>query len=104
MRPQPVAEKNHAFAVTPDINPRMPWRVVGVEALPGHRLRVRFVDGVEGVVDMESLIASREAGVFSALADVSVFDRVFLQHGAVIWPGDPWSRSWGRKTEVRRFV
>jgi hypothetical protein len=54
MQPQPVAEDNSAAAVAPAVRPAMPWRVVSVEASRGYRLRVRFVDGLEGIVDMSS--------------------------------------------------
>jgi len=59
-----------------------------VEALSGYRLRVRFLDGLEGMVDMSALVASPAAGVFAALADQDVFNRVFLRLGAICWPGD----------------
>jgi len=66
----------------------MPWRVVAVEALPGSRLHVRFVDGTEGKVDLTTLIQSPIAGVFAALADPSLFKQVFVEHNAVTWPGE----------------
>jgi hypothetical protein len=66
----------------------MPWRVACVETLPSYRLRVRFLDGLEGVVDMSALIASPNAGVFAALADLAAFGRAFVRLGAVCWPGD----------------
>jgi hypothetical protein len=62
--------------------------VASVEALPGYRLRVRFLDGLEGVVDMSALIASPNAGVFAVLVDPDTFNRVFVRLGAVHWPGD----------------
>jgi hypothetical protein len=31
----------------------MPWRVASVEALPGSRLRVGFIDGAAGMVDLK---------------------------------------------------
>ena len=65
----------------------MPWRVVSVEALRGYRLRVRFLDGLEGVVDMSGLVASPNAGVFAALADSEAFNRAFVALGVVCWPG-----------------
>jgi hypothetical protein len=65
----------------------MPWRAVSVEALPGYRLRVRFIDGLEGIVDMSALVASPNAGVFAALADPEAFNRAFVALGAVCWPG-----------------
>ena len=87
MQPQPVAEEDPAAGVAPAVRPAMPWRVASVEALPGYRLRVRFLDGLEGVVDMSALIASPNAGVFAALANSEVFNRAFIALGAVCWPG-----------------
>jgi len=66
----------------------MPWRVASVEALPGYRLRVRFLDGLEGAVDMSALIASPNAGVFAVLTDAAAFNRAFVRLGAVCWPGE----------------
>ena len=56
--------------------------------MPGYRLRVRFLDGLEGVVDMSALIASPSVVVFAALTDAAAFNRVFVRLGAVSWPGD----------------
>jgi Protein of unknown function (DUF2442) len=86
MQPQPVAEEDSAVAVAPAVRPLTPWRVVRVEASPGYRLRVQFLDGLEGVVDMSRLVASPDAGVFGALADSEAFSRVFVALGAVCWP------------------
>ncbi len=88
MRTQSAAQQDSPLAVTPPIQPRMPWRVASVEALPAFRLRVRFIDGTEGTVDLAGLIHSPHAGVFTALDDPSVFARVFVEHGAVTWPGE----------------
>ncbi len=59
-----------------------------VEALPGYRLHVSFLDGLQGVVDMGELIASSEAGLFAALRDVATFNQAFVRLGAVCWPRD----------------
>ncbi|MDR0275741.1 MAG: DUF2442 domain-containing protein [Burkholderiaceae bacterium] len=66
----------------------MPWRVASVEVLPGFRLRIRFVDGTEGMTDFAALIQSSGAGVFAALADPSIFAQACVEHGAVTWPGE----------------
>ncbi len=66
----------------------MPWRVAAVETLSGFRLRVRFLDGTEGEVDMNALVHAPTAGVFAALADPAVFGEAGVVHGAVTWPGD----------------
>ncbi len=88
MLTQSVTEKDSASGVTPPIQPRMPWRVVEVHPLPDYRLRVRFVDGLEGTVDMHGLVYSPDAGVFAQLADPVRFAQVFIEHGAVTWPGE----------------
>lgn len=85
---QSATQEDSSLAVTPPIQPRMPWRVATVEALPGFRLLVRFMDGTEGTVNLATLVHSPNAGVFAALADPSVFNQVFVEHGAVTWPGE----------------
>jgi hypothetical protein len=49
---------------------------------------VRFLDGLEGTVEMAELLRSSHAGVFAPLADPAVFAQVFVEHGAVTWPGE----------------
>ena len=69
----------------PTLRPTMPWRAASVEALPRFRLRVRFLDDLEGTVDMSALIASPNVG--AALADPGVFNRAFVALGVVCRPG-----------------
>jgi hypothetical protein len=59
-----------------------------VDVLPDYRLRVRFMDGVEGFVNMKELVFSPEAGVFQALRDRAVFAQAEVVMGAVTWPGE----------------
>ena len=88
MRTQSATQQDSPFAVTPPIQPRMPWRVVAVEALPGFRLHIRFVDGTEGAIDLSALVHSPDAGVFASLADPALFNQAFVEHGVVTWPGE----------------
>ena len=88
MRTQSAAQQDSPLAVTPPIQPRMPWRVAAAKALPGFQVHVRFMDGAEGTVDMTALVHSPSAGVFAALADPALFAQVRVEHGAVTWPGD----------------
>lgn len=88
MRTQSAAPQDSPLAVTPPIQPRMPWRVAAAKALPDFRLHVRFVDGTEGTVDLAAIIHSLGAGVFASLADSALFAQVFVEHGAVTWPGE----------------
>ena len=61
--------------------------IVAAEALPNHRLRLTFEDGVEGEVDVAALVAYE--GVFAPLADPAHFEavRVDPASGTVVWPG-----------------
>ncbi|MCL2655966.1 MAG: DUF2442 domain-containing protein [Betaproteobacteria bacterium] len=88
MRTQSAAQQDSPLAVTPPIQPRMPWRVVAVETLPEFRLHVRFMDGTEGTANLTILIHSPVAGVFAALADPTLFAQARVEHGAVTWPGE----------------
>lgn len=60
--------------------------IAAAEALPSHRLRLRFEDGVEGEVDVARLV--RFEGVLAALADPAEFARVRVdpESGTVVWP------------------
>ena len=88
MRTQSTAQQDSPLAVTPAIQSRMPWRVAAVEALPDFRLHIRFMDGTEGTADLDALVHSPGAGVFASLADPALFVQVFVEHGAVTWPGE----------------
>jgi len=67
----------------------MYWDVVEVKAEPGHRLFVRFADGTSGKVQLN---LSELSGVLSFLRDPLFFERAFVDHGAVAWPGTSISR------------
>ena len=80
MRIAPHAEQDRAAALTAVQPP-----VSGVHALPGHRLRVEFADGLVGEVDCRQLVDGEQAGVFAALRDPLEFERVGVEQGAVTW-------------------
>ena len=63
----------------------MYWDVVEVKAEYGHCLFVRFADGTSGKVQVD---LSELSGVLAPLRDPSFFERVFVDYGAVAWPGD----------------
>jgi hypothetical protein len=56
--------------------------------MAGYKLKVRFIDGVEGEVHMEGLLTSPSVGVFAPLRDERIFAKVYLRWGAVTWPGE----------------
>lgn len=81
-------QEDRTAEIVPDVVPKASWRVVEVRVLAEYRLWVRFVDGLEGTVDMAGLIRSSRAGVFAVLRDESLFAQAFLCYGAVTWPGE----------------
>ncbi len=59
------------------------FEVVEVQPLAGHRLRLRYVDGVAGVVDLSHLVGK---GVFQLWDDPKAFERVSIgSSGEVRW-------------------
>lgn len=60
--------------------------IVEVQPLDGYRLRLRFEDGVEGIVDLERQIDFK--GVFAPLRERSFFlqVRVNTELGTITWP------------------
>ena len=62
----------------------MHWDVVEVKPLEGIRLFVRFADGLTGEVRFKP---EHLTGVFEPLKDPAFFKQVYLDHGAVAWPG-----------------
>ncbi len=83
-----TTEENRTTHIEPPITPTMPWRVQQVDALPDYRLFVRFLDGLEGYVNLKTFLFSDQAGVFIDLRDSGLFAQATLVYGAVTWPGD----------------
>jgi hypothetical protein len=54
----------------------------------GYRLRVTFVDGSRGLVDLSAWLASDRivGSVFEPLRDEAFFRQVSVELGAVTWP------------------
>jgi Protein of unknown function (DUF2442) len=62
----------------------MYWDIVEVMK-PGHCLFVGFKDGLEGLVRLRE---EQLTGVLAALRDERFFEQVFIDEGAVAWPGE----------------
>lgn len=62
--------------------------ITEVHALENYQLRLKFEDGVEGVVDIAGLI--RFTGVFALLKDQDYFTQVRVnpELGTICWPND----------------
>ena len=63
----------------------MYWDIVEVRPEPNHCLFVRFNDGMAGRVQLQP---EQLTGVLAPLRDVRFFEQVFIDEGAVAWPGD----------------
>jgi hypothetical protein len=61
-------------------------RPIKVEPLSGYRLRLRYADGVEGIIDLSDQVGH---GVFTPLRDEAFFSKVHIgDHGQIAWSGD----------------
>lgn len=63
----------------------MYWDVIEVKPMPGHRLFVRFADGLSGQVQLRD---EDFVGALAPLRDFGFFEQVFLDNGAAAWPGE----------------
>ncbi len=61
--------------------------IIAVQALPDHKLKLRYDDGVEGVVNLSAEVGK---GVFKAWEDPQHFEAVKIQHDgrSLEWPGE----------------
>jgi hypothetical protein len=81
-------ETDRTAGVEPPLRHEVPWRLVSADPLPGFRLRVTFVDGTAGEVEMGNFLRGEavRGTVFEALRDSSIFEKVTVVHGAAEWP------------------
>jgi hypothetical protein len=63
----------------------MHWDVVEVKPGPHYSLFVRFKDGVAGRVQLR---LAELTGALAPLQDEQFFEQVFIDYGAVAWPGE----------------
>lgn len=63
----------------------MYWDVIAVKAEPGYCLLVQFRDGLSGRVQF---VTDELTGALAPLQDPDFFRKVFVDGGAVAWPGD----------------
>ena len=67
---------------------RMLVDVISVRPLGGHRLWLRFEDGIEGELDLARVLSFE--GVFAPLREPEFFARVRIddEWGTIGWPGE----------------
>lgn len=64
-------------------------RVKSVSYLDGYRLKLRFTNKTEGIIDFRQKIVGR-GGVFKPLEDIAFFKQVVVDpiSGTLIWPNE----------------
>jgi len=62
-------------------------KVISVNPLEKYRIRIKFDDGAEGVLDISDCAGK---GVFKSWETENSFDKVFIskETGAITWPGE----------------
>ena len=64
------------------------WSIVRFKVMPNYKLEVSFADGTSGVADLSPRLSQGPLGDgFDVLCDATVFEKVYLEHGALTWPG-----------------
>jgi hypothetical protein len=63
----------------------MHWDVVEVKPEANYCLSVRFKDGLRGRVRLQR---EELTGALAPLLDAKFFEQVFIDYGAVAWPGE----------------
>ncbi len=63
----------------------MYWDVVYVKPTNYLELHVKFTDGLEGIVEIKQSFLT---GVFEAFKDKEYFNKAYIDHGVVTWPGE----------------
>jgi uncharacterized protein DUF2442 len=88
MHPAKASESDRTSELVPAIRPTAAWRVTSVEVLPEGRLRVSFVDGTTGEVEMQAFLQGPAVvgTVFEALRDPRFLAQAAVVSGAAQWP------------------
>jgi len=64
------------------------WSIVRFQVLSNFKIEVSFADGTTGVADLAPRLSQGPLGDgFDALCNQAAFARVYLEHGALTWPG-----------------
>jgi len=88
MQTPTLTEADRTPEVVPPIRHTVPWRAVAVTTSADARLRVTFVDGTVGEVEMRAFLSNPriDGTVFEPLRDPAVFARAEIVLGTVQWP------------------
>lgn len=59
--------------------------VTGVSYVGDYKIRVRFNDNYEGIVDLQQVIETDHRPIFRELEDMSLFKDFYLEMDTVVW-------------------
>lgn len=64
------------------------WSIVRFKVAANFKIEVTFADGTTGVADLAPRLSQGPLGDgYDPLCDGAAFARVYLEHGALTWPG-----------------
>ena len=64
------------------------WSIVRFKVVSNYQIEVTFADGTGGVADLAPRLSQGPLGEgFDPLCDEAFFASVYLEHGALTWPG-----------------
>ena len=64
------------------------WSITSFQVLSGYKISVTFSDGTRGTVDLSPRLSQGPMGDgFDPLCDDAFLAKVYLDHGALTWPG-----------------
>ncbi len=88
MQPAENPEIDRTAEIAPAIRHTVPWRVISVTALSDYRLRVTFVDGTAGEVDLRRFLNNPniDGTIFEPLRETEAFSQAQVVLGAIQWP------------------
>lgn len=74
-------------------------KIIEVKAVGPQSLSLVFSDGTGGIHDLGWLF-KQSGPMLEPLRDAAMFDRVFLEHGAVKWPNGFDLSAWGLRRRM----
>lgn len=64
------------------------WSIVRFKVVSNYQIEVTFADGTSGVADLAPRLSQGPLGDgFDPLCEETFFESVYLEHGALTWPG-----------------
>jgi hypothetical protein len=64
------------------------WSIVRFNVMANYKINVAFADGTTGVADLAPRLSQGPLGDgFDAICEETAFAKVYLEHGALTWPG-----------------